>query len=93
VSEQDLKEVKRADHAKRLLENPVYEEAWEAIRARLLLLMETAQTDEATLKAKLALGLLNDLRQHWTRIIGDGAIAAQSIELEKHKKKWFSRAA
>lgn len=93
MSERDLQEVKRADDAKRLLENPVYEEAWEAVRQRLLALMETAQTDEGTLKAKMALGLLTDLKLHWTRIIGDGAIAAQSIKLEEQKKKWFRRAA
>jgi hypothetical protein len=93
VSERDLKEVRRADEAKRLLENPVYEEAWEAIRQRLLLLMETAQTDEGTLKAKLALGLLTDLKLHWTRIIGDGAVAAQSIKIEEQKRKWYQRAA
>jgi hypothetical protein len=93
VSERDLKEVRRADEAKRLLENPVYEEAWDAIRQRLLLLMETAQTDEGTLKAKLALGLLTDLKLHWTRIIGDGAIAAQSLKVEEQKRKWYQRAA
>lgn len=93
MSEQDLKQVKRADHAKQLLANPVYEEAWDAVRQRLLVLMESAQTDEGTLKAKLALGLLTDLKLHWTRIIGEGAVAAQSIKVEEQKKKWFHRAA
>lgn len=93
MSERDLKDVRRAENVRQLLSNPVYEEAWDAIRQRLLLLLETAQTDEGTLKAKLALGLLTDLKLHWTRIVGDGAIAAQQIKVEEQKKKWFSRAA
>jgi hypothetical protein len=92
VSERDLKEVRRADHARQLLENPVHQEAWDALRKRLLALMEAAKTDEATLKAKLALNLLTDLESHWLRIISNGAVAAESIKLEEAQKKWFRRA-
>lgn len=92
MSEKDLKDVRRADQARQLLENPVHQEAWDAITGRLRVLMETAQTDEGTLRAKLALGLLTDLRLHWTRIISDGAIAAQDLKVEQQRKRpWLDR--
>ena len=55
--------------------------------------METAQTDEATLKAKTCLGLLADVKQHFARVITDGRIAAESIKLEQDQRKWWQRAA
>lgn len=89
----DQEAVGRKNNAERLLADPLFNEAWDALRGRLLGLMETAQTDEATLKAKLALGLLGDLRKHWERVITDGKIAAESIKLEQDKRKWWQRAA
>ena len=87
-------EIRRAHGVERITNDPLFVEAWDALRGRLLVLMETAQTDEATLKAKLALGLLTDLRRHWDRIAADGKMAAQDIALdEQKKKKWFQRAA
>ena len=95
MSEKDVKDVRRAEHAKHLLENPVQQEAWDALRARLLLLIENAKSDEATLKGKLALNLLTDLRLHWYRIVSEGTVAAETLKLEEAQKKrrWFERAA
>ena len=93
MSERDIKEVRRGEQARQLLDNPVQQEAWDALRKRLLALMETAQTDEAALKAKLALNLLTDIRSHWVRIVNEGTVAAESIKLEEAKKKWFRRTA
>lgn len=89
----DKDAIKRQHNAERLLGDPLFVEAWDALRGRLLTLMETAQSDEATLKAKLALGLLADLRKHWDRIVTDGKIAAETIKLEQEKRKWWQRAA
>ena len=95
MSEKDIKDVRRAEQAKQLLDNPVQQEAWDALRARLLLLIESAKTDEATFKGKLALNLLTDLRLHWQRIIDSGTVAAATLRLEEEQKKrrWFERAA
>ena len=79
-------EVRRAAKAELLLKDAIHVEAWEAVRDRLIRLMETAQTDEATLKAKMALGLLADVRKHWERVIQDGKLAAEEIRLEKERK-------
>jgi len=85
--------VKRQHNAERMLNDPLFVEAWDALRGRLLGIMESAQTDEATIRAKLALGLLNDLRAHWARVVTDGKIAAESIRLEQDRRKWWRPAA
>lgn len=85
--------VRRAQSAERITKDPLFNEAWDALRARLLSIMETAQTDDATIRAKLAVGLLNDLRRHWDRVMADGKVAAESIKLEEDKRKWWQRAA
>lgn len=89
----DLEQVRRAEQAKYLLENPVHDEAWDAIRARLFEIMEAAQTDEAVLRAKLAINLLTDVKGYWLRIVKDGAVAAGTIQMEAEKRKWWQRAA
>jgi hypothetical protein len=91
MSEHDLKDVRRAEQARQLLDNPLHDEAWNALRERLLSLMETARTDEAVLKAKLALNLLTDLKAHWLRVVNDGVVAAGSLQLEEAKKRWYQR--
>ena len=86
-------EIKRGHNAERLINDPLFVEAVEAVRGRLLAIMETAKTDEATLQAKTCLGLLNDIRQHLARVMTDGKIAAESIKLEQDKRSWWQRAA
>ena len=91
VSKDD--EISRGQRAEAIVRDPMFIEAWDAVRARLVGIMETAQTDEATLKAKTCLGLLADVKQHFARVITDGRIAAESIKLEQDQRKWWQRAA
>ena len=72
----------RGDEAKRLLENPLWVEAWDAGRAALLKRMEdAAQTDvDAVMGAKAVLAGMTIARQYLERIVKDGAMAANSIE-------------
>ena len=89
-------EVRRAEAAKRLLADPLFNESFDALRGQLLAVMESAKTDEATLKAKLCLGLLGDLKGHWTRVLKDGVLAAADLRLEEERKqqsKWWQRSA
>ena len=86
-------EIRRGNRADAILKDELFQEAWEAVRGRLVVIMETAKTDEATLHAKTCLGLLNDVRQHFARVVADGRIAAESIKLEKDKRSWWQRAA
>lgn len=86
-------EIRRGNRADAILKDELFQEAWDAVRGRLVVIMETAKTDEATLHAKTCLGLLNDVRQHFARVVADGRIAAESIKLEKDKRSWWQRAA
>jgi hypothetical protein len=77
----DAQDRARGEAAKRLLAEPLYGEAFAAVRARLQMLMMDAASDEVTLKAKQALGLLADLQRWMARVVQDGEVAAQSIEI------------
>lgn len=96
MSESDIATRTRGQNAARLLRDPLYLEAWDAVRLKLRQVMESAQTDEATLKAKSMLALLNDVQGHFSRVVTDGAIAAEAIRLEEEQDKpkvarWFGR--
>lgn len=86
-------EIRRGHRAAAILKDELFVEAWDAVRGRLVAIMETAKTDEATLHAKTCLGLLNDVRQHFARVMADGKVAAESIKLETEKRNWWQRAA
>ena len=86
-------EIRRGHNAGRIVNDPLFVEAVEAVRGRLLSIMETAKTDEATLHANTCLGLLNEIRQHLVRVMTDGKLAAESIKLEQDKRSWWQRVA
>lgn len=83
----DQEQAQRGRDVMQMLESPLFLEAWEALRKRLVSIMETAATDEGTLKAKTCIGLLNDLRQHWVLVAKNGVVAAENIRLEEEQKK------
>lgn len=79
---------KRGAEAQQVLENPVYREAWTAIRDRLvsdLAAMEIAPERLARLQMMLA--LTYRLEAHFKRVIGEGAHAAQALSLEEQRKR------
>ena len=86
-------EIRRGHRAEAILKDDLFVEAWDAVRAKLISIMETAKTDEATLHAKTCLGLLADVRQHSSRVMVDGKVATESIKLEKEQRSWWQRAA
>ena len=86
-------QVGRGQRANAILSDPLFTEAFEAVRGKLIGIMESAKTDEGTLKAKLCLGLLNDAKQHLSRVVTDGLMAAEQIKFEAEEKRrrgWFS---
>lgn len=86
-------QVGRGQRANAILSDPLFAEAFDGVRERLISVMETAKTDDATLKAKLCLGLLNDAKQYLSRVITDGLMAAEQLKFEAEEKKrrgWFS---
>ena len=80
-------EVRRGHRAEAILNDALFHESFDAVRQRLIAIMETAKTDDATLKAKACIGLLADVKGHLTRVLTDGAIAAEQIKFEAEQKK------
>lgn len=86
-------EASRGQRAEAILNDPLFIEAWDAVKGRLVEIMELAKTDEATLKAKTCIGLLTDVRQHIARVMTDGKFAAAAIKMDKEDRRWWQRAA
>ncbi len=85
-------EVRRGHKADAILKDELFNESFEGVRAELIKVMAAAKTDEATLKAKLALGLLSDVKQYLSRVMTSGVVAAEQIKFEAEEKKrrgWF----
>jgi len=95
----DEQMAQRGRDAVRILQDPIMVDAFGAVRERLLAIMEVCKTDEATLKAKLALGLLADVKAHVEMVAKNGIVAAQTIEMDEarkaseEKRKWWRPAA
>ncbi len=89
------RDAERGRQARELLGNPLFAESFETVRNRLISIMASAKSDEATIRAKLAVGLLADLKQHLAKVITDGAMASATItmevEAEEKKKSLLSR--
>lgn len=93
----DQQAAQRGRDAKDLLAHPLLIEAWASYRERLHAVMETAKSDEATLRAKMLLGMLGDLRAHFESIVEEGELAAEAIKLEEEeeeakRKPWWRAA-
>lgn len=83
----DEKQAQRGKEAQMLMDNPIFNEGWMMLRQALLTKMETAKSDEASLHAKVCLGLMGDLRRYWDRVVTDGKVSAATILEEAEKKQ------
>lgn len=79
------KDLDRAQHAKQLLDNPVYQESIANVRSAIIAAWSNAPVRdvEGQHELKLMLKLLTDLENNITRAINDGKIA--QIEIERQK--------
>jgi hypothetical protein len=75
--------------AEQLLSNPIWQEAWDAYRARILEQIEAAPSNnqDAVMHLKRLLTAATAAKAHMERIMKEGAIAAKMIELEESKSK------
>jgi hypothetical protein len=73
--------------AEQVLSNPIWQEAWEAYRARILEQIEAAPSNntDAVMHLKRLLAAASAARAHLERIMKEGAVAAKMIELEDRK--------
>jgi hypothetical protein len=79
-------DLERAQQAKQLLDNPVYQEAIENVRSAIVAAWSGApiRDTEGHHELKLMLKLLTDLEANINRVLTDGKIA--QIEIERQKK-------
>jgi hypothetical protein len=86
--------VRRANEADRLLKSELWQEAWEIYRLKVFTAIENAKTDDGTIRGKLMLGVMNDIRTYFESVLKSGQFAAHEIKLEDERKRsWFNRAA
>lgn len=85
----DEEQVRRAERAKRIVDDPLWTEAWAIYRNRLMDVIDKADSAnvELVMHAKRLLAASKAAQQHMTTILQDGAISAATIEMQKQQKK------
>jgi hypothetical protein len=83
-------DVNRAQQAKHLLDNPIYQESFKAVREAIVTAWSNApiRDVDGQHELKLMLKLLTDLENNILRVVNDGKIA--QIEIERQKKPLFN---
>lgn len=81
------KEREQGQEAERILKSPVWVEAWEAYRLRILELIEAAGSSDtdSVMHLKRLLKSGQDAKSHLERIMSEGAYAAKMIEIEEKR--------
>ena len=76
--------------AEAILKNPVWAEAWEAYRQRILEEIERAPSSntDTVMHLKRLLSACSAAKTHMERIMAEGSFAAKSIELEEKQRKF-----
>lgn len=84
------KEREDGQRAEQILANPIWAEAWEAYRLRILEEIERAPSagTDTVMHLKRLLTAASAAKAHMERIMKEGAIAAKSIELEEKQRKF-----
>jgi hypothetical protein len=82
------KERESGDEAARILNSPVWAEAWSAYRARILEEIEAAPSNstDTVMHLKRLLTASLAARAHLERIMNEGKVAAASIEFDDKRK-------
>ncbi len=76
-------EVERAHKARMVLENPVYQEAWQFCEDNLLAHITSDETsDEQVLEARKTLKVLKNVKKHLNTIIDTGKMAEIQLASE-----------
>jgi hypothetical protein len=83
----DDKQVRLGLEAERLLKSEQWTNAWDLYRARVFTAIENAKTDEATIRGKLMLGVMTDVRQIFESLMKAGEYSTAQVKLEEERKK------
>ena len=83
-------DINRAQQAKHLLDNPIYQESFKSVRDAIVKAWSDApiRDVDGQHELKLMLKLLTDLENNIVRVVNDGKIA--QIEIERQKKPLFN---
>ena len=78
----------RGQQAEQLLANPIWKEAWDAYRLRILEEIERAPSasTDTVMHLKRLLTAATSAKTHMERIMSEGVFAAKSIEIEEKKR-------
>ncbi len=81
----DEESLRRAEQARAIVDSPIWAEAWELYRKRLLDMIEACPSDavDYVMQAKRMLFAGAAAREHLEAVIRDGKVAAAAIELRK----------
>lgn len=91
VADVALTEIRRGDEAKRVLENPVYQEAVQKVREGLIQAMAASPLGEATTHNRLviALQLLTQIEKQLVDVMQTGRMAQIQVEDKNALQKFF----
>jgi len=87
-------DIERGQHAKRLLNDPLIQEAFGSLSVALHTAWETSpiRDREGQHEIKLMLKLLSDLKGYFDLALSDGELAAQTLKAREESKKGYSPA-
>jgi hypothetical protein len=81
--------IKRGNEAGRILKSALWAEAWATYRTQVFAAIENAKSDEATIRGKLMLGVMNDVRKVFEGMLKDGEFNTAEVKLtEERKRLW-----
>ena len=81
--------VRRAEKAQRILDDPLYQEAWAWAREKLIrTMLEAEQTDvDKVMGAKAVLAGLEVARSFMDRLMKDGEIAKKELDIASKQRR------
>jgi len=85
----DIEQVRRAEQARAILESPLWIEAWELYRTRLLDIIERADSAsvDVVMQAKRLLVAGTAARTHLELLVNNGKMSAETIRIDGERKE------
>jgi hypothetical protein len=84
-----MSEIDRANKAKAIIENPLYDESWNLVRDAIITRIEKCPlSDTATAEdLRRCLKLLRDVRANLTQVLNSGKIAAFNLAEDEKRRQ------
>lgn len=87
----EREKIRRAEQAQQILDSPLWGEAWDAYRGKLLAYIEQADVEdvEGILRAKRLLLAVTEARNHFAALLRDGKVAIETVRMDDERKRWW----